>query len=449
MDPGAALGDQLLNLTQESWARDLLVLLAITLLAYFPARALRASLRSHRSSTEPEPSRAARTPWVLLEAVVWPILAMLILTVTGKIFMKVRPESAVHLGEVLPVLGFFLLYRCASALARVWISNPGRLGRFRYTVFPLVFLGATLQQLGLWDGFLLWANRPLLRLGEQAISVISLAFAILLIGLFFAMARLVGRLLGSRILPGLGLDRPLSEALGTVVRYSLIVAGFLVALETLGLDLSTLQIGMGALGVGIGFGLQNFVQNFVSGLILLFEGTIKRGDIVSVEGASCKVLRIGLRSSVVRNRKGHEVVVPNSVLTSNPITNFSLSDSLVRIDVGVGVSYEADPREVEKLLLEAADENEVILRRPPPRVLFMNYGDSSIDFELRAWLDDEMKVPQVRSDLLYCLWYKLKDAGVEIPFPQRDLHLKTGAMPIFADSGEENAKDSGGGGEVH
>ena len=121
----------------------------------------------------------------------------------------------------------------------------------------------------------------------------------------------------------------------------------------------------------------------------------------------------------------------------------------MRIDVGVGVSYEADPREVEKLLLEAADENEVILRRPPPRVLFMNYGDSSIDFELRAWLDDEMKVPQVRSDLLYCLWYKLKDAGVEIPFPQRDLHLKTGAMPIFADSGEENAKDSGGGGEVH
>jgi small-conductance mechanosensitive channel len=136
-----------------------------------------------------------------------------------------------------------------------------------------------------------------------------------------------------------------------------------------------------------------------------------------------KVLRIGLRSSVVRNRSGHEIVVPNKTLVANPVTNYSLSDSEVRIDIPVGVSYRSDPRQVEQVLLEVAQENEVLLRRPKPRVLFREFGESSLDFELRVWLNDEMLEPKVRSQLLFAIWYKLEEAGIVSPFPQRDVHV--------------------------
>jgi len=309
-------------------------------------------------------------------------------------------------------------------------------------VLPVLFVLAVLQQVGALGSLLAWLNRPLFHLAARDISSLSVLLGLALLLLFFAGARFLGDLLGRQVLPRMGMDRPLSEALGTVLRYVLIVVGVMVALDTIGFDLGTLQIGLGALGVGIGFGLQDLVQNFASGIILLFERTIKRGDIVSMEGGVAKVLRIGLRSSVVRNRSGHEIVVPNKLLVANPVTNYSLSDSKVRIDIRVGVSYGSDPREVEKVLVDAAGENEDLLPKPKPKVLFRNFGDSSIDFELRAWLNDEMLEPRVRSELLFSIWYKLKQAGIEIPFPQRDLHLRdhTAVRPSEAsqDSAPEN-----------
>jgi small-conductance mechanosensitive channel len=449
MDPIAFIRDELLTLTEESWARDLLLLIAVTLITYWPMRLPRARIQRRLQEGELTLKHVSRTIWSLLDTSIWPITSVLVLVFLDELLEWLIPEYAVKMEEVLPVLGFFLVYRVLSSLARLWIHDRQRLDRFRHMVLPLIFIVTALQQLHLLDDLVRWADQPLLKLGAQAISLLSVLFAVFLIFTFIALSRLLGDLLGSRVLPGMGLDRPLSEALGTVVRYSLVVAGFLVALETLGLALSTLQIGLGALGVGIGFGLQDLVQNFASGLILLFERTIKRGDVVSVEGESAKVLSIGLRSSVVRNRKGQEVVVPNIMLTSNAITNFSLSDSFVRMDVRVGVSYDADPREVEQILLGVAAEHPEVLKRPNPNVMFMNYGDSSIDFELRAWLDGEMKMPQVRSDLLFAIWYKLKEAQIEIPFPQRDLHLKSGGVPVFADSREEDGEDPAGRGEVH
>jgi small-conductance mechanosensitive channel len=206
--------------------------------------------------------------------------------------------------------------------------------------------------------------------------------------------------------------------------------GFFVAVDTLGFDLSALKIALGALGVGIGFGLQGVVNNFVSGLIMLVERTVKRGDIITVGGTDGRVINIGLRSSIVQTRGGREIIVPNSDLVSSQVTNYSYRDTLVRVDIPVGVSYGSDPNQVRDLLLQAAEGEERILDDPRSDVVFQGYGNSSIDFELRIWINDPWQLPQVRSALYFSIWYKLKGAGIEIPFPQRDLHMRSGELKV-------------------
>ncbi len=432
----------LTDLSQPSWVRDLAILLALTLLTYPLARLFCRPLR-RRIQGEPPGQRSLRMlSMVVVHVAIWPLVAVAVLSLMDWLIRAYAPQVAVEESRVLPVLGFFLVFRIISALSRVLVSDPRRKARIRFVVLPVLFVLAGLQQIGALGSLLAWLNRPLFHLAERDISSLSVLLGIALLLLFFAGARFLGDLLGGRVLPRMGMDRPLSEALGTVLRYVLIVVGVMVALDTIGFDLGTLQIGLGALGVGIGFGLQDLVQNFASGLILLFERTIKRGDIVSMEGGVAKVLRIGLRSSVVRNRSGHEIVVPNKLLVANPVTNYSLSDSKVRIDIRVGVSYGSDPREVEKVLVDAAKENPELLPQPKPRVLFRNFGDSSIDFELRAWLNDEMLEPRVRSELLFSIWYKLKEAGIEIPFPQRDIHLRNGDAARLAEAAEQPAPEN-------
>jgi len=213
--------------------------------------------------------------------------------------------------------------------------------------------------------------------------------------------------------------------------------GIMVALESLGFDLSTLKIVLGAMGVGIGFGLQNVVNNFVSGIIILAERMVKKGDIIAVGQTDGRVIRIGLRSSVVRTRAGMEIIVPNSDFVSSQVTNFSYHDRLVRVDIPVGVSYASDPNRVREILLQAAAEEERVLQNPRSDVIFVQYGNSSIDFELRVWIDDPWVRPQVRSALYFSIWYKLKSAGIEIPFPQRDLHVRSGEIKVRIDPPEK------------
>jgi small-conductance mechanosensitive channel len=418
----------LTDLTAASWVRDLALLVAVLFVSWLPARALRAPLRRRREGRTP--TGPAAFLWLVIEESVLPALAALLMVVGDAVVAALRPTWTVRLAELLPVVGFLLLWRVGNACILRYMARSPRRRRLRRVLLPLLFVLAVLQQLGLLGPVLNWLGRPLVSLGSGSISLLGILGAILLVIVVLLFAQGLGQLLGRRVLPGMGLDAPLSEALGTVVRYAVVAAGILIALDTLGLDLSTLQIGLGALGVGIGFGLQNIVQNFMSGLILLFERTVKRGDIVQVNGVDARVLRIGLRSSVVRTRQGHEVVVPNSDLVVNPVVNYSLSDSYVRLDVPVGVSYRSEPRRVEGILLEAAGEHDLVLRDPGPSVLFMGYGESSIDFELRCWLDGEWPAPTVRSDLLFAIWYKLKDAGIEIPFPQRDLHLRSSEVDL-------------------
>ncbi len=375
-------------------------------------------------------SRLSRVSLDLVEACLWPLWALLLLTTGFTIWVNTSGGVVGDPFRVLPVLGFFLLYRMIRAVTKEFLPPGDRRRRLRRIAIPLIFLLAALQQLGVLGVLLEWMRSPLLTIGQTEFSAVSLLIAITVVIVFFAFARLSTDFIGRRFLPGLGFDRNLSETLATLLRYILVIAGFLIALDTIGFDLSALKIAFGALGVGIGFGLQNIVNNFVSGLILLFERRVEKGDIVAAGDTEGRVLSIGLRSSVLRTRAGIEIVVPNSEIVSSRVTNYSLHDSLNRVDLSVGVSYSADPRKVQEILLTAAKEEAMVLESPAPDVIFASYGDNSIDFELRVWIDDAWLIPNVKSALYFNIWYKLAEAGIEIPFPQRDLHVRSGELAL-------------------
>jgi potassium-dependent mechanosensitive channel len=213
-----------------------------------------------------------------------------------------------------------------------------------------------------------------------------------------------------------------SYAVSSLLNYTILAVGFFLALAVLGMDLTKMTVLAGAFGVGIGFGLQSVVNNFVSGLILLFERPIHVGDTVQVGSLQGRVRRIGIRASVVRTMQGAEIIVPNAQLITEQVTNWTLSDQLRRLDLPVGVNYGAEPKKVIELLETVARAHPKVLQDPAPRGLFMSYGDSSINFELRAWTEQTNSV-QVHSDLTVAIYDAVYAAGISFPFPQRDVRL--------------------------
>jgi potassium efflux system protein len=214
-------------------------------------------------------------------------------------------------------------------------------------------------------------------------------------------------------------------SISRLIHYGFVFIGFVVALVTLGFDFRELTIIAGALGVGIGFGLQAIVNNFVCGLILLFERPIKVGDSIQLGEQWGKIKRIGLRATIVQTLDNAEIVVPNNDLVANQVTNWTLSDRQSRIRLSVGVAYGSDVALVIDTLRASAEENPLVLRVPAPQVVFTGFGESSLDFRLQVWIADVDSRFQVQTEILQEIDRRFRQLGIEIPFPQRDLHLRT------------------------
>jgi len=262
-------------------------------------------------------------------------------------------------------------------------------------------------------------------IGELGLSLGSVfSFGVVLtVAVYFS--RLLRFVLDEDVLPRMNLARGVPYAVTATIHYTILFLGLLAALAAMGIDIGKFSILAGALGVGVGFGLQNVVNNFVSGLVLLFERAIQTGDVVEVGSLLGEVRRIGIRASTVRTLDGAEVIVPNANLISDQVVNWTLSDRHRRIDVAVGVKYGTDPERVLALLLQVAAEDERVLSTPEPDALFLGFGDSSLDFTLRAWTGHFGQWKQVHSDLNVAVNRALAKAEIEIPFPQRDLHVRS------------------------
>jgi len=271
-------------------------------------------------------------------------------------------------------------------------------------------------------------------LGDVVAFAVTLFIAILL-------ARLLSFLLEEG-LEGRGLPRGVPAAISKTVGYAVVAVGFGFAILASGMEVTRFTVIVGTLGVGIGFGLQNVVNNFVSGLILLYERPLRVGDVVDVGSVSGVVRRIGIRSSTIRTFPGAEVVLPNANLISGELVNWTLSDRIRRVDMAVGVAYGSDPERVVDVLLRAVRAREGVLADPAPAALFTGFGESSLDFQLRFWTHRYDSYMALASDVRLAVCRGLAEAGIEIPFPQRDLHL----VSVDEDAARALAKGRGGGG---
>ncbi|MGE0183294.1 MAG: mechanosensitive ion channel family protein [Parvularculaceae bacterium] len=258
--------------------------------------------------------------------------------------------------------------------------------------------------------------------------VISLA------DIFLALTVFVGILMATRVLQGAlqrgplahsRIDSGIKNSLTTLFGYAGLVIAAIAGLGVLGLDLSNLALIAGALSVGIGFGLQSIVNNFVSGLILLFERPIKAGDWIVTASGEGIVKKISVRSTEIETFDRAAIIVPNSELIASTVTNWTHKNALGRIRVAVGVSYDSDPELVREILLKVANDHPLIVRYPEPFVVWEDFGASSLDFEVRAFLSDIGKGLQVRTDLRYAIFKAFKEKGIEIPFPQQDVYIKS------------------------
>ena len=221
-------------------------------------------------------------------------------------------------------------------------------------------------------------------------------------------------------------DIGVSQSIGTIMQYLFVlIGGFIIIQSTV--NLGSITVLAGALGVGIGFGLQNIANNFISGLIILFERPVKVGDRIEVGGVNGDVIKISSRATTVNTNDNISIIVPNSEFISAQVINWSHNDRNIRYHVPVGVSYNEDPAQIKEILLDIANKHPGVLKRPAPEVLFVEYGDSSLNFELMVWTNKFIDRPIVlKSDLNYKIFEKFKEHNIEIPFPQRDLHIRSG-----------------------
>lgn len=259
--------------------------------------------------------------------------------------------------------------------------------------------------------------------GALSVSLGDIMVFVLITWFSFLLARFVNFALREDVFTRMRIRRGVPQAITGLVRYSLIFLGFFVALAAAGIELTKLSIIAGGLGVGIGFGLQNVVNNFVSGLILLFERPIGVGDIIELPEIWGEMKRIGIRASVIRKFDGSDVIVPNSMLVSDKVVNWTLTDRLRRLELDIGVEYGTPAQHVIDLLLKVAKSNLKVISDPAPRAFFINFGDSALEFRLWAWVNNFDEGYPVRSELTVAIQEALRQAGISVPFPQRDLHL--------------------------
>ncbi len=240
-------------------------------------------------------------------------------------------------------------------------------------------------------------------------------------------------MLQKRVLTNVPLAVGQQYAVARVISYLVFVLGLIVGLQSLGLNLSSLIVVGGALGIGVGLGLQAIVSNFVAGLILLLEQPIKLGDRIEVGDTYGDVVRLRGRSTWIRTNDNVVIIVANSEFIDQRVTSWTANDRQVRISLSVGVSYDSDPKVVREVLLTVASGHPDVLADPNPEVIFLGLGDSSLNFELRVWTIQQVQTPaRLQSDLYSAIFEAFRKENIEMPFPQRDLHIRSIAEPLFA-----------------
>ena len=269
----------------------------------------------------------------------------------------------------------------------------------------------------------------LFELGGRPFTLWTLTYIVILVVALFYLAGKLRGLMAGRMLSNTGLDLGARQAVASITRYVVLLLGLLIILQTAGINLTTLNVLAGAVGIGVGFGLQSVLSNFISGLIIMFERPIKIGDRIVVDDVEGDVVEIGARSTVILTNDNIIIIVPNSKFITENVVNWKYNDGSVRFKIPIGVAYGSDLRKIEKILLEVAAAEVDVLEDPAPVVRFLEFGDSSLNLELRAWSTSAVtRKGKMLSALNFSIYEKFQENEIEIPFPQRDLHIRSGSV---------------------
>jgi small-conductance mechanosensitive channel len=263
----------------------------------------------------------------------------------------------------------------------------------------------------------------LFRMGDTEITLIAIIKIALIIAVFFIISKYLRRFFQRRILSRFRLNDGAQFVILRLIHFVLVIVGILVALAAVDINLTSLAVVFGLIGVGIAFGLQNITSNFVSGIILLFERPVSVGEYIEVGGAIGKVHAINMRSTTIITLDNITLIVPNSQFIENTVTNWSVGDPKIRVTVSIGVAYGSDTELVNRILLKTAEDHSEVLSDPKPDVLFKEFGDSSLNFALRVWIPTPMGRLRITSDLNYAIDKAFRENNVTIPFPQQDVHF--------------------------
>lgn len=380
-----------------------------------------------RQSLKVADRRLADIPWTrklltVIKQILLPITARILIQLAVEVFRSASLSSSLlELAARLVTLWF--IYKLLAAIFTVNLPQAQAKFWTRKVLLPVIVVIALLRLFGLLDQIQSWGFS--LGQRELRITVGSIFFGVATLTLFFVLSRGIRQFLQQVFLPRAGAEPALTQAISALVSYSIVVLGAAAALSAMGIDLTTFAVIVGGLSVGLGFGLQEVVNNFISGFILLFERSLGPGDVIRISDETGVVQNVGIRSTTIKTRSDIELIVPNSYFLTEIVTNLTRTERQVRVRISVGVSYSSDPREVKKALLEAVVDHPHVLSEPAPRVQFKDFGDSSLNFDLLVWTNQAHRIPGFSSELRFNIWDALAAHNIEIPFPQRDIHIRT------------------------
>jgi small-conductance mechanosensitive channel len=325
----------------------------------------------------------------------------------------------------------------AATLTALWIVLRASTALLRDALFArfvalVALVIAALDIFGILGTTTAALDSVALMLGTTRISLLLVFKAVLIIAILLWVALAVARLISMRLQRLAGLSPSVQALAGNLLKIVLITLAFLIGLNTVGIDLTALAVFSGAIGVGLGFGLQKIVSNFVSGIILLLEHSIKPGDVIEVGHAYGTVTSLGARYATVHGRDSKEYLIPNETLITNQVTNWSYSSPMLRLDVRFGVGYGSDLRQVRRLATEAAQATRRVITSSPPVCHITEFGDNAVQMLLRFWIEDPANgIKNVTGEVYLELWHRFREHGIELPPPQREIRIRESPAAFF------------------
>jgi small-conductance mechanosensitive channel len=351
--------------------------------------------------------------------------SMLLLVLGARAILGRMSHPTEVLDAAVPLLLSLAAIRFTVYVLRKAFNPSPALRAWESIIGTLVWAAVALHLLGWLPAVLKSLDSVAVTIGTTRVSLLWLSKLTVSVGFFLLVALWLSAVLEKRLLQSKTLSAGLRVGLAKTARLTIVTVGFLVALNATGFDLTGLAVFGGALGVGIGFGLQRITSNFISGFILLFDRSIRPGDVITIGNSFGWVQELRARYVVVRDRDGVDTLIPNENLITTQVINWSYSDLNVRVKIPVQISYKDDPEQAMALMLEAARASSRALTDPPPVCRLMQFGESGIDLELRVWISDPQEgISNVRSDINLAIWRAFKQHGITIPFPQRDVHVR-------------------------